>query len=86
MTELKYFKFKNRIKWKTTFELKHNAMFTKDKICGWNNKNKFKRTDTEMETLFVVGTFPNRTKGVKRRNLPNSRVLHSFLNTGGSPT
>lgn len=38
-----------------------------------------------METLFVVGTFPKRTKEVKQRNLPNARVLHSF-NTGESPT
>ena len=48
-------------------------------------KNLNVYTDTEMETLFVVGTFPKRTKGVKQRNLPNARVLHSF-NTGESPT
>ena len=31
-----------------------------------------------METLFLRSTFLKRTKGVKRRNMAASRVLHSF--------
>ena len=37
-----------------------------------------------METLLVT-TFPKRTKGVKRRNLATSRVLHNGTDTSGSP-
>ena len=42
-------------------------------------------TETIGLTFSEMETFPSRTKGVKKRNLTTSSVLHSFIVTGGSP-